>query len=329
MRLVPFALAALATTAAHAGTDYRISGPYTHDNLAIFLVHSHEKLGGKTYITLDEALEHRLVVVYETSNVNMLLIANLSKEEVYVQSGDIVKGGKQDRVVREDMILPPMSGKVAIDVFCVEQGRWTQRGSESSGQFGSSRQSISGNKMKMAVRADADQRAVWDKVAEAQQRLSKNLSAPVQSAQSASSFQLTLESTTLRVSSKSYESALAPLIERYTDSVGYVVSVNGKVTGADVYASHALFRKLWPKLIASAAVEAIATGKSAAPAPPPSFDEVKAVVAGPKDSRHDTARQVNQQTEVRKKESESGVSFETRDAKAPAGPSVHRSYVAK
>ena len=158
MRLTILALAALATAA--AGTDYRISGPYTHSNLSIYLVHTQERTVEKTYLTLDEAMERRLVVVYETSDVNTLLIANVSKEEVYVQSGDIVKGGKQDRVIKEDMILQSMSGKVPIQVFCVEHGRWTQRGGESSGQFGSSKQSISGNRMKMAVRSEGDQRAV-------------------------------------------------------------------------------------------------------------------------------------------------------------------------
>lgn len=328
MQLPILALAAIATITA-ATPDYRITGPYTHSNLSIYLVHAQEKTIEKTYLTLDEAMQHRLVIVYETSDVNTLLIANVSKEEVYIQSGDIVKGGKQDRVIKEDMILQSMSGKVPIQVFCVEQGRWTQRGGESSGQFGSSKQSISGNKMKMAVRGEGDQRAVWDKVAEAQDRLSHNLAAPVQSKQSVSSFQLTLESENLRATAHAYESAMTPLIDRYKDAIGYVVAVNGKVTAADVYASPSLFRKLWPKLIASASVEAIAAGQLATPAAAPSYDVVKNVVTGPKDTKPATAQQINERTEVKKKESESGIMFETRDAKAGAGPAVHRSYVAK
>ena len=324
MRSLTLSLAAAITTLA-AAPDYRISGPYTHSNLSIYLVHAQEKTVDRTYVTLDEAKERRLVVVYETSDVNTLLIANVSKDEVFIQSGDIVKGGKQDRVIKEDMILQSISGKVPIAVFCVEQGRWTQRGKESAGQFESSKQAIAGNKMKMAVRGDAGQRAVWDKVADAQRRLSQNLAAPVQSAQSASSFQLTLESEKLRESAHAYESAMTPIIDRYKDAIGYVVAVNGKVTSADVYASPALFRKLFPKLIASAAVEAIAADRSVPSAAPPSYDEVKAVVAGPKDAKPGTAQKVNERTEVRKKESAAGVSFETRDG----GAAVHRSYVAK
>ena len=327
MRLLALALAALPAVLGGAA-DYKISGPYTHSNLAVYLVHAREHTTTNTYVTLDEAMERRIVIVYETSDVNTLLIANISKDEVYVQSGDIVKGGKQDRVIKEDMILQSMSGKVPIQVFCVEHGRWTQRGSEAAGQFTSSKQSIAGNKMKLAVRAEADQRSVWDKVAEAQQRLARNLSAPVQSAQSASSFQLTLESEKVRASAQAYESALSPIIDRYPDAVGYVVAVNGKVMSADVYSSHALFSKLWPKLLASAAVEAIGADKAAFAAPPPSQAEIKSVVTGPKDAKPEAVRKVNARTEVQKKESPGAVMFETRDATL-AGTAVHRSYVAK
>ena len=122
---------------------------------------------------------------------------------------------------------------------------------------------------------------------------------------------------------------MSPVIDRYKDAVGYVVAVNGKVTSADVYANHALFRKLWPKLIASAAVEALAADRTAVVAVAPSFDEVKSVVAGPKDANPGKPQQVNERTEVRKKESAAGVMFETRDAKSAPGTAVHRSYVAK
>lgn len=332
MRILPIALATLSAAAVNAGpgTDYKISGPYTSNNLSIYLVHASEKTSGKTYMTLDEAMEHRLVIVYETSDVNTLLVANISKEEVYIQSGDIVKGGKQDRVVKEDMILPEMSGKVPIQVFCVEHGRWTQRGSESAGHFESSKQSIAGNAMKIAVRSDGDQREVWSKVAEAQDRLEKNIAAPVKSNKSASSFQLTLESQHLRENTKPYEDALSPLIDKHRDAVGYVVAINGKVTSADVYANHSLFRKLWPKLISSAAVEAVGADKTEAFAPAPSQEEVKSVVAGPKDLQLAMDSKVNARTEVRKKESDRAVQFETRDAGAtPGTAAVHKSYVVK
>ena len=81
-------------------------------------------------ITLQEAMVQRKVIVHETSNVNELVIENLSDEEVYVQAGDIVKGGKQDRVLSDDLVIGPNSGRVPIASFCVEQGRWHRRAGE-------------------------------------------------------------------------------------------------------------------------------------------------------------------------------------------------------
>src|SRR3982751_4207415 len=114
---------------------YRLEGPFTQGNLTVFLVHGKDKIKGQTFITLQEALVQRKVIVRETREVNSLTIENVSSEEVYVQSGDIVKGGAQDRMLVTDLILPPRSGKIAIDAFCVENGRWSPRGNEEDTQF--------------------------------------------------------------------------------------------------------------------------------------------------------------------------------------------------
>jgi len=58
------------------------------------------------------------------SSVNALTVENTGKDEVFVQAGDIVKGGQQDRVLSVDLLLPPRSGEVTIAAFCVEHGRW-------------------------------------------------------------------------------------------------------------------------------------------------------------------------------------------------------------
>src|SRR5437660_1168640 len=48
-----------------AAGDHQISGPYTHDNLAIFLIHGEDRLKGRKYMMLAEALEKKLFVIYE------------------------------------------------------------------------------------------------------------------------------------------------------------------------------------------------------------------------------------------------------------------------
>lgn len=91
---------------------YRISGPYSHENLAVYLVHAQAAAEPiRPLLTLSEALAAGKAVVHETGDVNQLAIENRSQaEDIYVQAGDIVKGGKQDRVLSVDLVLPPGSG---------------------------------------------------------------------------------------------------------------------------------------------------------------------------------------------------------------------------
>src|SRR5687768_7742861 len=105
--------------AAAAVPAVRISGPYTEGNLSIFFLHGKDQLAGKKILTLDEALKARKVVVHETKNVSELSIENVSDQEVFVQAGDIVKGGQQDRTLALDMLIPPKSGKLPVNSFCV------------------------------------------------------------------------------------------------------------------------------------------------------------------------------------------------------------------
>ena len=75
------------------------SGPYTHENLAIFLFHAHDQIDGSRYISLKEALEQKKVRVYETGTVGQLEAENLSETvDIFIQAGDVLKGGRQDRL---------------------------------------------------------------------------------------------------------------------------------------------------------------------------------------------------------------------------------------
>jgi hypothetical protein len=122
-----------------AVSEFKLSGPYSYGNLTIFLVHGHDKIEGKKLLTLQEALDQKQAIVHETEHVSQLAIENVSKDaEIFIQSGDILKGGKQDRLISFTMIVPAQSGKVPVPAFCVEQGRWQQRGKEAALRFSSS-----------------------------------------------------------------------------------------------------------------------------------------------------------------------------------------------
>jgi hypothetical protein len=318
------ALAAVSVTMCAA--ELRLSGPYTHDNLSIYLVHGQDRFQ-KNYLTLVEAMEQHKAVVYETGNVNQLVVENLSDQDVYIQSGEIVKGGRQDRVLQDDIIVPSSSGKVNVSVFCVEHGRWTQRGAEPSHAFAGSPSAIASPAMKRAVRAKGSQSEVWAQVAEEQRKLGNSLAAPVQSSVSASSYQLTLEAPKVRQSVETFKQELAGLAGRHPDAVGYVAAVNGRVTGADVYATHDLFRKVWPKLLESAAVEAVASARPGEKISPPPMADVRAAATG-YGARVSDEKRINRRTSSVKAELPQGLVFETKDTDSAAG-TVHRSYVSK
>ena len=237
-----------------------MSGPYTHGNLAVFLIHGPDKLKNREFLTLAEAIEKKVVIVHETSNVNELAIENTGDTDVYVQSGDIVKGGKQDRTIAMDFIVPAKSGKLPIASFCVEHGRWQQRGAEDPHEFLAG-QAIAGRDLKLAVRSKMDQQEVWKKVDTAQKHWATVLSKAVTDPVSETSLQLTLEDKAVQQSSDQYVKALAGVIDGKNDVIGYAFAINGKVNSADIYANSALFKKLWPKLIKASATEATAEKK--------------------------------------------------------------------
>src|SRR5262245_17643408 len=102
LTLAPMLAAALAAvgvtarSAAAADQAMRITGPHVHENLAVYLVHG-RSAAGPTPLTLQEALAKGTMRVIETGRVNELMIENTGSEQVFIQAGDIVKGGKQDR----------------------------------------------------------------------------------------------------------------------------------------------------------------------------------------------------------------------------------------
>jgi len=327
MKLTGTCIAALAAFALITeAAELRLSGPYVHDNLSVYLVHGQDRVQ-KKYLTLSEALEQHKVVVYETSSVNQLQVENLSAEDVFIQSGEIVKGGRQDRVLKDDFILPAASGKVDITAFCVEHGRWSQRGREPVQAFAAAPNAIASPEMKRAVKESAQQTEVWAQVSAAQDRLARNLGGVVKSAASESSYQLTLEAPKVQQTANGFKKDLAGLADQHPDALGYVVAVNGKVTGADVYATHDLFRKLWPKMLESAAVEAMASARPGEKTVPPPMDEVRMAATG-NGARVSGENQLNRRTNSLKAEFPQGLVFETRDADAP-GSAVHRTYVPK
>ena len=314
--------------AAPAKSGVTVAKSVTHKNLTVVLLHGPDSpaLAGKPFLTLQEAIEQNKLVVHETSHVNELAIENVSPtDEVFIQSGDVVKGGKQDRVLSYDLIVPPKSGKVPLASFCVERGRWSQRGAEKADHFHCSTEQACGKDLKLAVNSARDQGEVWKQVQENQKKLSENLGKPVASPQSPTSYQLAVEDKDVKAKVEDYVNALAGALDGQSDVVGFALVINGQIESADVYGSSALFRKLWPKLLKAAATDALAEAKKEQKVSAPTAEAVTAFLNG--GGGKTLITDVSARVRVNRREDEKNLVLETRDRERDAV--VHCCYLSK
>jgi hypothetical protein len=308
-------------------SDYKLTGPFTHDNLTIYLILGEDKLQGKKLLTLEEALEQKKVVVYETQHVSELAIENTSDEDVFIQSGDIIKGGQQDRVIRSDLIVSAKAGRMPLGAFCVEHGRWSRRGDESADCFAYSVNALSTKDLKAANRRAKSQERVWKEVGRTQAKLGESVGTSVQSEASQSSLELSLEDKKVLEAAQPYIKQLAAITDEDDDVIGYAFAINGKVNSADVYASHDLFKRLWPKLLKSSAIEAVSELEKDKKVETPGADAVKAFLADAEKGGA-IATAISERFTMIQQESENNLLFETRDKEAN-DVMLRRSYLAK
>src|SRR5256886_11656688 len=215
-----------------------VSGPYTHENLAIFLFHGADDIDGSGYASLTEGFEKKHVLVHETGTVGQLEVENLSETiDIFIQAGDVLKGGRQDRTIAIDFIIPARSGRIPIPAFCVEMGRWHKRGFEDAAKFSSSTHSIHAKSIRLAAKRASDQNAVWHSVSESQASLGTALKKSVHAAASPTSYQLSVEDSALEKKKREYDETLRGIGKDRSDVIGYAFYVNGERNSADIYGS--------------------------------------------------------------------------------------------
>jgi len=281
-------------------SGYKVLEPIRHGNLTVFPVVASKSYPTSEFITLDEGLRSGEVVVteggnvqglmrrhpapairYDGAQVNRLVLVNNSSRPLLLLAGEIVTGGKQDRVIGKDRIVPAESDPIDLSVFCVEPGRWVA----ASEHFGASESmyghasGVAGGAAPMAMMAqpsvrgkamaDKDQNEVWAEVRKQQaaETVQVEAAAPAAAGEIAhtSSYARIMENEDVKKQvdevakpiEVNYESLIHQLRDR--NAVGVVVAVNGRIIWADVFASTNLLEKYWPKLIRSYASEAVVT----------------------------------------------------------------------
>jgi hypothetical protein len=212
---------------------------------------------------------------YDTgASVNQLVLINRSKRPLLLLAGELVSGGKQDRIIGKDRIVPVGAEPLPLDVFCVEHGRWVG----SSSQFSASKTIVHPSVREQAA-VEQKQAEVWAAVAggsTAKARSSVGLSAPaprlstdaladtISSEAPTQSYRKIYEGTRIGGSVDSFVDQLQRRFARATSGlkgervVGVVVAYGGEVAWSDIFASNDLFHLYWSKLLRSYAVEALA-----------------------------------------------------------------------
>ena len=290
---------------------FKIFGPFTHRNLELYLVKGKDVIRKTKFVTLEQALKDEKVSVGETGNVRSLVISSMYAEEyVFIQAGDIVRGGKQDRTLSTDLIVPPGAKKMPLQSFCVESGRWRARGTEKADKFSMSANQVASRKLRVATRYRKSQQEVWNNVADLQEKLAHNVGKSVQSPVSSSSLELTLGNKDVRRCAEEYVKALIDIIKGRKHIVGFVFAINGQLNTAEVYGSEDLFRQLWPKLLRTAAVEAFAELKKDKHSEAPSTKAAAAFLEYPEKSQVQRNR-INDWLTVITDESKDKVIFES------------------
>lgn len=272
-----------------AGQPYKVLTPITQGNLTVFpVVAGGSSADTSLFITLDEGIRSGEVIVTETgaveglvrprmddgvwrerpqprirtarqsAQVNELSLVNNSARPLLLLAGEIVTGGKQDRVVSKDRIIPAHSQPVALGVFCVEPHRWT----ETSANFGTMHSAMAQPSVRAKALFEQNQQQVWDEVAKSRLALMAALPTPAPAAvQASSSYAVAMQSravqaqvdTVVKPLEHSYDQLIQKL--KAENAVGAVVAVNGEIIWADVFASQDLLNRFWDKLIRSYAAE--------------------------------------------------------------------------
>ncbi len=272
---------------------WRVLDPVSYENLLIFPVVARTGADTGVFVTLDEALASGDVVVAESGSeilrrtrdgrpiplsggaqVNQLLLVNRGKRPVLLLAGEMVSGGKQDRVIGKDRIVAPGAEPLPLDVFCVERGRW----SGASAQFSES---------KLIVHPSVRERAALDKAQDqvwAAVRSGTTAQAPPASAGApvadARLNREAMSTVVVEAGTEAYDKVygsrrVAASLETFSEEisrrfrtavsglkdeqvVGVVVAYDGEVAWSDLFASNSLFERYWTKLLRSYVVEALA-----------------------------------------------------------------------
>jgi len=270
--------------------DWRLLDPISYENLTVFPVVTSSGYDTSGFLTLEEGLAHGEVIVREQGaetmirdrgtvrppvqnyggpSVNQLVLVNHGKKPLLLLAGELVSGGKQDRIIGKDRIVPVGAEPLPLDVFCVEHGRW------SAGSQFTAASTIVHPSVREQAAVNQRQTDVWNSVvagttarvesaAPAPQVSRNTLATTIQTDAPTQSYAKIYGSQRVSTSVEAMVDEVQRRFRRETAGlkgervVGVVIAYGGEVAWSDIFASGELFDQYWTKLLRSYAVEAVA-----------------------------------------------------------------------
>ena len=139
----------------------RLGEPRSHGGLTAVWLVGGERAPAIEVATLDDARALGTLLITERAQASVpeLIVENRGKAHVLLMAGEILVGGKQNRVLSEDVLLPPLSGPRNLGVYCVEQGRWNTGRTEFE-----SKSTLAAPGPALRLMQKTDQAQVWSEV---------------------------------------------------------------------------------------------------------------------------------------------------------------------
>lgn len=202
-------------------------------------------------VPMNKALEDGRLKINEHAQgatVNTLQATNTSNDTIYLMQGEVVIGGKQDRMLARDVLVPPHA-TIDIAAFCVEHGRWTE---EAEGGSFKSTIGVAAQDVRKAAAVDQEQTRVWGAVS--YYMTASDVASP------SGSYAHLQENKDFGARRDALRSRSIGLPAACIGMVGVVAVSGDRVIGCDVFASEALFKQAYPQLLEAYIAEALNNG---------------------------------------------------------------------
>jgi len=223
-----------------------VEAPRTHKNMLVFPIRWPGKQAPGKWETLDAALSAGRLKVLEKSQASVpeVVVENTGEKTVFLMSGEIIRGGKQTRVIRKDTLVEPKQ-QVAVPVFCVEQGRWA------GGKDFKRAANIAPASIQNRINRGAGQAEVWDRVRRTGEAVGAE--SPTQSLDEV------LESAPARRKFGEVHKDLGKFSPPDTVGLAVADARTGKVVGVELFGRRDLFEGLQEKLVEGYAADLVLT----------------------------------------------------------------------